>query len=67
MNDSETGEGGCSAVLSSDGLCIGATKPAPLLLTGPTCCEEGRRLGVEVCDECAEICAGYQSCLGPAR
>lgn len=35
-------------------------------LTGPTCCEEGRRLRVEVCDECAEICAGFQGCIGPA-
>ena len=32
---------------------------------GPWCCEEGERLGVTACPECAETSAAYQSCLGP--
>ena len=32
---------------------------------GPWCCEKGQAQGVPVCDECAEISAGYQSCMGP--
>ena len=36
-----------------------------LLPRGPWCCEEGERLGVTVCPECAETSAAYQSCLGP--
>lgn len=38
-------------------------------LTAPTlarCCEKAEALGVIVCDECAEISAGFQSCLGVA-
>lgn len=62
---SEPTSGMAAKVGSTDGLCIGAWKPAPLLLTGPTCCEEGCRLGVEICDECSEISAGYQAAMGP--
>lgn len=32
--------------------------------TGPWCCEKGQAQDKQVCDECAEINAGYQSCLG---
>lgn len=38
-------------------------------LTAPTierCCEKAEALGVTVCDECAQISAGFQSCLGVA-
>ena len=34
---------------------------------GPWCCEEGERLGMTVCPECAETSAAYQSCLGPGH
>ena len=34
---------------------------------GPWCCENGQAQGVPVCDECAEISAGYQSCMGRTR
>lgn len=33
-------------------------------IKGPWCCEKGQSQGKQVCDECAEINDGYQSCLG---
>lgn len=30
---------------------------------GPWCCEQGQAQGVPVCDECAEISAGYQAAM----
>lgn len=29
------------------------------------CCEQGQRLAVPVCPECAEISAAYQADMGP--
>jgi hypothetical protein len=31
----------------------------------PTCCEVGQKLGISVCDKCANEGADYQSLLGP--
>lgn len=38
-------------------------KRATAEIKGPWCCENGHAQGKQVCDECAEINAGYQGCM----
>lgn len=40
-----------------------AAESAIASVKGPWCCEKGQSQGKQVCDECAEINDGYQSCL----
>lgn len=41
------------------------TEAAPVA-DAATCCEKAQDQGVQVCEECAEISAGYQAAMGPS-
>lgn len=68
LNGSCYGDEGKAIAHAAAALCLPVQAVVQALQPADAwCCPQGENLGVLVCDECTEICAAYQGCLGPGN